>query len=192
MSAFGAEPDGATGFVRKGCRGKLIILQLAGGALLAAGAPSLLLTIRSLVRSYDRAEVARFPLAPALPIELPDGEQFLCLEGPRRRACGAPFRFDVSNPWTGGMLPMGTAIGGTGRRGRARSRVTVGRLVVPAAGPWMLRVTGLVPCQSYAEWSVVFVRPFLASLVLHVLAATLAGGAVIGGLVLTILGVALP
>jgi hypothetical protein len=170
----------------------VIVLTVIGLPLLLVGAVLLTLTIRRLGRSLARAEVQRAPLVPLQQVALPcAGELRLCVDGPKGLSWRAPLRFAMAEAATGRPVELAPMLSGSGRQRLDRSRVVRARLVVPGPGSYSLRVDGFQPGPEYASWFLVFMRPFAATIVLHVLGIVACGFALIGGLVLSILGLAL-
>jgi hypothetical protein len=170
----------------------LIVLAIIGVPLLLVGVVVLVLTIRSLGRSLARAEVQRAPLLAMQQVTLPcSGDLRLCLEGPRGLTWRAPLRFALAEAATGRPVTLTPTLSGSGRQRLDRSLVQRAQLILPGPGTYTVRVEGFQPGQDYRSFALVFMRPFTATIVLHVLGLVACGFATIGGLVLSILGLAL-
>jgi hypothetical protein len=170
----------------------VLVLLFIGLPLVLGGAFVLALAIRSLGRAYGRAEVLRAPLVPYQQVALPGaGELRLCLDGPKGWPWHAPLRFALAEAVTGRPVALTPTLGGTGRQRLDRSRVERARLLLPGPGSYALQVEGLQAGPEHRDCFLVFMRPFATTTVLHILGIVACGLGLVGGLVLSILGLAL-
>ncbi len=147
--------------------------------------------IRGFIRDWQAAEIARGPAVPEQVIRLPvSGELGLYVEGPRFYTWQKRLRCSLRHVATGLEVPIRPVISGAGVRSLKYSRVQRGRMELPAAGDYALRIEGLAAGDESA-YAIVFMHPFTGRLLRFILSCVLLGFGVIGGLVLAILSAVL-
>lgn len=147
-------------------------------------------TIRSLIRTTQRSVVASVPLQGRQTLALPEaGAYDLFVEGKRMSRDFAGLDFALEDG-AGASIPLNRFVVRTTVSGISRVRVKVRGFRLHEAGPVTLSIQGIRE-GSDAENRLVFGRPFLGALVVHVLALVVLGASTIGALVGTILVIVL-
>lgn len=143
-------------------------------------------TIRSLVRTLRASVVASLPLHVEQKFELPRaGPCDLFVEGTRFSADFRGISFEIHDAG-GAPVPVRPALFRVLVSGLKRVRLKLAGFEAPAAGNYVLRLTGIRPDQDPAN-RIVVATPVAAKVVVHVLAMIALSVLAIGSLVIALL-----
>jgi hypothetical protein len=143
-------------------------------------------TVVSLVRTVRGAIVMSVPLREEQRVTFDrGGELALNLEsGSFLRNLGG-LGFGVSTTGSGTTIPLHPVLFRTEVSSFSRRRLELYSFTLPAAGSYLLRVTGINSAADPATDAIVFTRRFRGALVFHVLALIALGGTFIGSIVVS-------
>jgi hypothetical protein len=135
-------------------------------------------SVVSLVRSNSRDILASVPMAPQQEVSLPStGDVLVVMEVPRIGSDFRSFRIELAEKQTGQATAVTysfiTAQGAT--YGFTTMQVPFGRMPSARAGLYVVRIVGLQPGKDYSSHRLILSRPYMARLVLQILAIVFCG-----------------
>ncbi|MEP6574562.1 MAG: hypothetical protein ABJD11_17805 [Gemmatimonadota bacterium] len=147
-------------------------------------------TARSLVRTTRGAVLLSLPVVAEQTVEFREsGTMTLSVEGPFTSSSFSGLAFTLLDDTSGRAVRLERSLVHMRSASISRARLELYRLTLPSPGRYTLRITGL-PASASPSDRIVFGRPFIGALVVHVLALIGLGGLLVGSLVLTGLVVA--
>jgi hypothetical protein len=135
-------------------------------------------SVVSLVRSNSRDILASVLMAPLQEVSLPStGDVLVMMEVPRIGSDFRTFRIELVEKQSGQVTVMKysfvTAQGAS--YGFSTMQVPFGRMPSARAGVYVARIDGLQPGKDYSSHRLILSRPFMARLVLQILAIVFCG-----------------
>lgn len=147
-------------------------------------------TILRLVRLAGGVALRRVPLVAEQDVDLKiSGPVVLNLESPLLTTFPSHLAFSLRDRASGRLVPTERALVRTHSSGFRRARLSVQRFEIDAAGTYTLRIDGMAPGADYAQFALVFARPFGLALPLHIVGIVLFAAGLIASIVFTGLAV---
>jgi hypothetical protein len=153
------------------------ILVLASVSFTALGCALTWILVR-LLRSNRKQILATGALLPEQEFAIREpGEVLLLLEAPRFGSEHRNFEFEMIEPATGTATKLkynyARAQGAT--YGVGTARVPFGRVTLPDAAVYRVRVTGMQSGHDYSRYRILLSRPYLGRLVLQIIGIVICG-----------------
>lgn len=156
--------------------------------LFGIAAAFLAFSVVGLVRLNERSQLVSLPLLNMQTVQFPEaGRVALCVEGPRFTSRFSGLTFDLVSG-DGKRLAGSAAWLHFTTSGMSTVRMEMRRFGIPEPGRYTLRIENLGSSRDRdAEHRIVFTKPHLLQTIGYILGIILAGGALIGSVVLFIL-----
>jgi hypothetical protein len=135
-------------------------------------------SVVSLVRSNNRDILASVPIIPQQEVSLPSpGDVLVMMEVPRIGSDFRSFRIELVEKQTGQATAMSySLVAAQGATYRFTTmQVPFGRMPSARAGVYVVRIVGLQPGKDYSSHRLILSRPYMARLVLQILAIVFCG-----------------
>jgi hypothetical protein len=166
---------------------RVLLVSIPG---LVISAALLAMTIVRLVRLAGGVVLLRVPLATEQDVDLKTaGPMVLNLESPLLTTIPGHLAFSLRDRTSGRLVPTERALVRTHSSSFTRARLSVQRFEVDTPGTYTLRIDGMAPGADYAQFALVFARPFGLALPLHIIGIVVFAGGLIASIVFTALAV---
>jgi hypothetical protein len=166
---------------------RVLLVSIPG---LVISAALLAMTIVRLVRLAGGVVLLRVPLATEQDVDLKTaGPIVLNLESPLLTTFPGHLAFSLRDRTSGRLVPTERALVRTHSSSFTRARLSVQRFEVDTPGTYTLRIDGMAPGADYAQFALVFARPFGLALPLHIVGIVVFAGGLIASIVFTALAV---